>query len=110
MKRLLITGTVVFVFASGGLASAQSAGTAASSTANGSMVHSPAVNVDSGINAKGSAIQQSPAADNNGTPVQLPPSSNSDAANSQSNAPGSSSNALTASPKGPGTGGNDATK
>jgi hypothetical protein len=68
-------------------------------------VHAPAVSVDNGINASGSTSQQSPAADNNGTPVKLPPPSAAGA-----DTQGSSSNALTASPKGPGTGGNDATK
>jgi hypothetical protein len=110
MTRFLIAGLTAFGFAYSGLALAQSTGNEAGTAVNGSMVHSPAVNVDSGINAKGSTTQQSPAADNNGTPVKLPPPSNSGAKSSQTNTPGSSSNALTASPKGPGTGGTDATK
>ncbi len=102
MRAFFIASTIAFGVANSGLAFAQ--------TASGGMVHAPATNVDGGINAKGTSGQQSPAADINGTPVKLPPPQTQSSGSAQPDISGNTDNALTHSPKGPNSGGNDATK
>jgi len=98
MNQIFIAAIMAFILAATGVAQAQ---ITAPSNDGAAM---PVTHVDSGINAKGSASQQSPAADTKGTPVKLPAPAH------QSNASGTQNNPLTNSPKGPGTGGNDAAK